>query len=73
MLHFNNFSTAILKPEKGILLAVSGPSKLAQTWEVRTDNVASKYQLEYIWEARKSRWKGRGACHLKNISIHGMV
>ena len=43
MLHFNNFSTAILKPEKGILLAVSGPSKLAQTWKVRTDNVASKY------------------------------
>ena len=33
------FQTATLKPEKDILLAVSGPSKLAQTWEVRTDEI----------------------------------
>ena len=34
-----SFQTATLKPEKDILLAVSGPSKLAQTWEVRTDEI----------------------------------
>ena len=33
------FQSATLKPEKDILLAMSGPSELAQSWEVRTDEI----------------------------------
>ena len=66
------FQSATLKPEKDILLAVSGPGELAQTWEVRTDEIL-------IWaymgrkEEQMERWWSLASKEDPAISIHGMV